>query len=746
MMERRSLLAKGWLILVLAAVSSLLWRLPGYEFDADLLALLPDYERSQWYTERVAADQHLAGISTQRFILAVGSENPAASLQAADSVRETLQAGQGWHYLEPAHQAEALWSDYWPHRYHLLSDLDRMQIASNPENILANARARLYAPLGDGRYDPINDPLYLFQNFLQAQSQASAVRVEQGYPSREWQGSHWRLLQFELEAGAFVHALSSELPERIEQLKRALPDDVQLVQSGMIFHAAHGARQARTEMSFIGIGSLLGVMVLLVAAFGRVSLHLLAALGAGLALALVVSVWSFDRLHLITLAFGASLIGVAIDYGIHARNAQLHGQTLSAMLHPLSLGLVTSVMAYGLQAAVAMPGLTQMALFSCVGLVASWISVVLWLPAAAEPRSPAFIIRRLFVLADGWAHRAGLLAVGKRMTFLLLVVAAVSLPWLPGRDQVASLQTSTPAMLAQEQTVMNLTEAPRPGRYLLATAPTLTALESRLQLLSDALTENGIAHQSINQWLPSVAQQQADHLLLSDFYQAHLPAWFAAMGADALSAQALKAFKSDPMQLGQLTGDLSAFYVHASPPYMAFIYPEQVLTQAQLAQLPAGDWHYVDRSAELTQLLAQYRHWLLLWLAAAIGFLSLLLWWRYGFAGPLLLAAPVVAGVIVLWCLVAMEGGVNLFHCLALLLVLGVGFDSGVFYAEAHSDAWRGATLSILTSLLAFGLLALCQTPVLQSFGRVAAFGLLLVWLLVPMMVQPLNKITVENN
>ena len=72
----------------------------------------------------------------------------------------------------------------------------------------------------------------------------------------------------------------------------------------------------------------------------------------------------------------------------------------------------------------------------------------------------------------------------------------------------------------------------------------------------------------------------------------------------------------------------------------------------------------------------------------------------------------------------------------AVLLVLGVGFDNSLILSLSRSSqvAWRGATVSVLTSMLAFGLLAACATPVLKSFGVVAALGLLLVWLLVPIM------------
>src|SRR5690606_33127232 len=87
-------------------------------------------------------------------------------------------------------------------------------------------------------------------------------------------------------------------------------------------------------------------------------------------------------------------------------------------------------------------------------------------------------------------------------------------------------------------------------------------------------------------------------------------------------------------------------------------------------------------------------------------------------------------GLVVLVCvLVSMlgslalssSGGATLFHILALLLVMGLTVDTAVFYLELGLDGetWLASTLASLTSILAFGLLALSQVPLLHHFGSV---------------------------
>jgi predicted exporter len=97
---------------------------------------------------------------------------------------------------------------------------------------------------------------------------------------------------------------------------------------------------------------------------------------------------------------------------------------------------------------------------------------------------------------------------------------------------------------------------------------------------------------------------------------------------------------------------------------------------------------------------------------------------------------PLLASVLTLAILLQFEPGINLFHLLALILVLGIGLDMGIFLAETDEapHTWLAVSLSTVTSLLAFGLLALSATPVLHHFGVTVAIGLSLVWLMAPLM------------
>ncbi len=142
-------------------------------------------------------------------------------------------------------------------------------------------------------------------------------------------------------------------------------------------------------MSTIGTGSLIAVILL---TWGDVRIALrpillvTLSLTVGCAVALAVTDVLFGRVHLLTMVFGASLIGVAEDYGIHyfaARQGhpvEKRWEQLREISPGLWLALATSGIAYLALGLAPFPGLRQIAVFSCAGLVAAFLTVLCWFP------------------------------------------------------------------------------------------------------------------------------------------------------------------------------------------------------------------------------------------------------------------------------------------------------------------------------------------------------------------------------
>lgn len=230
--------------------------------------------------------------------------------------------------------------------------------------------------------------------------------------------------------------------------------------------------RASWEMNTIGLGSLLAVVVLMWLAFRSPLPTLLVALSLliGTAAGVAVTVWLFGSIHLLTLVFGASLVGVAEDYGIHyfaCRQGQERRSSFGLMryLMPgLFLAWVTSAVAYLALGAAPLPGLRQMAVFSTAGLAAAFATVACWFPWLDRgPRPISRFGRFVGNSLARWPRLGGRASLG--LTLAVMILGLVLLPHLPFRDDLRSLQSSPESLVAQQKHVSRLLGLASPAQF-----------------------------------------------------------------------------------------------------------------------------------------------------------------------------------------------------------------------------------------------------------------------------------------
>ena len=91
-----------------------------------------------------------------------------------------------------------------------------------------------------------------------------------------------------------------------------------------------------------------------------------------------------------------------------------------------------------------------------------------------------------------------------------------------------------------------------------------------------------------------------------------------------------------------------------------------------------------------------------------------------------LVAIPATATAMLYICSFVFGFALNLFHVMALFLVLGFGMDYAIFVHELKQHAritLQAILLSAVTSLLSFGLLGLSSITVVASFGVTLLVG-----------------------
>ncbi|MDB5850662.1 MAG: hypothetical protein JWP29_4414, partial [Rhodoferax sp.] len=645
---------------------------------------------------------------------------------------------------------------YRPWRNRFLTPEQRTRLAGQAEPALVqSAMAALYRPgMGAKLSDWISDPLALWPEWWAARSSESRARPRDGDLWLSGEGLEWVVLPLEITGSAFALSGNAVYGEALDQAgaaaRQAVPG-ARLLAAGVPLHAEAAAVQASREINTIGWGSLAAVLLLVWLAFRSFRPMLLVALslGVGTATAVSVTAWVFGEVHLLTLVFGASLVGVAEDYGIHyfaMRQAQPGASPRKLMRHllpGLAFALLTSVLAYLVLGVAPFPGLRQMALFSAVGLVAAFLTAACWFPWLDRGNVPpsrfadavaASLTRwpRLRWPAWAWA--------------LLLAATAIGCWQLRSSDDLRQLQGSPPALVQAQLETGRLLGLPGVAQFYLVrggNAEQVLAREEALKTRLDTLVGAGLltGYSAVSDWVPSPARQEADAQLTARVESAVL----AGVGRILGEQLARPGFASRPLTLADwLASPVSAAGRNlwlgdvngamTSVVMLRGLRDVSVLPQLAGAADGLEGVRWVDKVAEISSLLGRYRVAMTGLLVAGHGLVFFLLWLRYRGRAWRAWLPTFMATVLTLALLGWLGQPLQLFNVLALLLLLGIGVDYGIFLLEHEGDgsAWLAVVLGAGSTWLAFGLLGLSSTPALRAFGLTLLFGIALVWGLSP--------------
>lgn len=752
----------------------------------DFMALLPTPQHDALVN---AAVHRMSSFGERRVTILLSGDTEAHRRRAADAIANVLKASPAFDQVI-ARADDALSSGqrrhlsrlYFAHRFHLLAPADARALATLAhaskgsadarrarEHFTHRAQARLYGLgiSGGGRF--IDDPFGLAEAYQRTALPNPAPNLRITGDGTFYvvgpQGRRSDVMFARTRHNPFSLASESQAATALGKARaaaHAAAPGATLRISGAVRHAAVAAKRAKFEMSVIGSGSLIGIVLLMIWAFGRVRPFALslAAVGGGILLAVVVTDLVFGGIHMLTLVFGTSLVGVSIDYCLHFFAQRLAtpdpATALARVRRPVLLGLVTSVIAYGGMVIAPFPGLRQIAVFTATGLIGGWLGMWLLLPGAGGPAPrPGRALR----LAALWrSHGPARLAAGREralvavLSALALALGGFALWQLSPDDSVRVLYNPPAQLLKTDHQVANLLGSTLSTRAIVISSTTQAQVLASQRKLVDQLASGShpaAAVRAITDAYPPIAQQQHNYSRLAQTLYAPHGALSQVLAEAGFKPQQIAEARHAFVQAQGNTLSLADWL--ASPASMglrglwlgrvdgkkaAIIRIDRINDPARLhhivTQYPTA--RYIDSVARISSLLSHYRR-LATWVLGLEYVLAWLVLWRaFGARGALaLLLPPALASIAVLAIFAATGATFALFNLVALILLLGLGADYGIFLRTApadHAPVMLAVGLSVATTLLAFGLLGLSHTPALHEFGLTLALGLTFTFLL----------------
>lgn len=745
-------------------------------YTADLSAFLP---RTPTARERLLVDELRSGLASRVIMAAVEGGNPAQRAEVTAALARALRADPGFVAVsdgDPSgfEQTAAFLS---AHRY-LLSDAVTPQrfTVAGLHAAIDDTLALLTSPEGFAA-KPLftRDPTGETLNILEALGTRSLPTVEGVWSSRDGRRA---LLIAQTRAGGSdtdgQERACAALERSFAAAAAAVPaanGAITLRMSGPGVFAVTARRLIRDSVIRLsGLGSLL-IAALLLAAYRSVPAVLLTfvPVAAGALAGVATVALGFGTVHGITLGFGVTLIGEAVDYSIYLfiqsaeRGAApaASGGWRHSVWPTIRLGMLTSVCGFAALVPSSFGGLAQLGCYSIAGLVAAALVTRWVLP---EWRPPALRTRDLTDLGT-WLWRA-LSRPRPARAALGLIALAAGLVLLGNRAALFSRELSDLSPIPQGQAQLDASlradlGAPDPRYLVVASAPDLDAALAAAQAvaahLAPLVTEGVIGgFETPTRYLPDAATQRARQASLPGPAELARRLGQALEGLPITEAR-LAPFMRDveqartaaPVTAADFAGTplgaaLSALLQGAGPGATAYLPVTGPhggdLSPAALERLraavgvatPAAS--LLDLKAEADGLYAHYLRQAVSLSLAGLAALCLLLIGALSPRRALRVVTPLALAVLtVAAALTAAGQRLGILHVVGMLLTIAVGSNYALFFDRLaqHEHATVPRTLASLAianlaTVAGFGVLAFSSVPVLAALGRTVAPGALL--------------------
>ncbi len=762
-----------------------------WKMDSDLYSILPDSDELKNVS---AAEKALSTRSVRNISVLVGHENFEVARGAAvalDSAFKDDASFEETRLFVNEKSMDETRDFFFNHRYTLQGREIREILANGDFETLKNrALQKIYGSFSMANLNRLDeDPFLLgdaaFENFVQHSPMTMSrfsirdsvfYAVDSGVTYVMWNAK----LSKNVPSMASDGHVISHLNRVLDSLKQAKPGLV-VAKSGVPFHSYESSDRAKSEIAWISGVSIVLILLLLLYVF-RSPLPIVATLST-IAIAVFTALsftwYVFGNIHVFTLVFGTSIIGVSIDYAVHffvhwkagVRNVR------SSIIKGLLLGFLTTELSYIALTFAEFSLLRQMAVFSIVGLLSAFLTITLLFHAVFEnamasgegivaksvPANLPTQFPKVFLNAYAKFPKWGI-----RLMFALFILALLpGLILLHIHTDIGNFYTMNEEIKASEALTSKLNNlGVAPTYFIVEGNDGIEVLENEEQLterLANAEKEGLVkSYLAVSNIIPSESNQQKTY---SDFRKiiygntgilkvmlekpgsyltSNARDYLTEIGVENDSAIIasfnsnvwLNTWDSLPQSLNSLLQML--WLGRVGDKYYSAVLPLHVSDKFDAQKIAEGlpGVHVVNKMQNINNALTKISHVSLKLVGYAYAVVFFILVFVYKFKDAVrIIRAPVLA------CLFAASvfgyAGIefNFFAIVGVILTLGIGIDYALFFKEGgrqNLTTTLAIMLSAMTTIISFGSLACSAFVPVHTFGLAVLLGISCCFLISP--------------
>lgn len=779
MMLRRFTPVLLWLAAGIACLAVILQS----RYTADMSAFLPSRPSAQ---EQVLADQLRDGPISRLLLVGIDGSDASAGAALSRALAARLRAQKAFVAVENGEPVDARRDEVLLFTYRYLLSPATTPQAFTRDGLhlsIADSIDRLASPMGGSLKSLFPaDPTGALLGLLGKMAGGAQPHEVDGL----WAASDMprALLLVQTRAAgtdtdgqqAAIDAIHAAFAAAQRQVGATAGSATMVLSGNAVFGVQSRAtiKGAVERVSIIGGALIVGLLLLVYRSLPVLLLGLLPVLSGVIAGITAVSL-GFGVVQGITLGFGTTLIGEAVDYSIYLFVQQKRGADgdrgdwLRRFWPTVRLGMLTSVVGFATLLLSDFPGLSQLGAYSIAGLVAAALVTRFVLPRLLPAR---FAVRDL----SRTGHR--LQQIVARLRKLRWLVAALALGAIAvvaahrhdiWNTRLSALSPISPQSLGLNDRLRAQLGAPDMTDLVAVNATSMEAALAAAERIAPRLTtlqrQGAIAgFDSPANYLPSLATQRARQAALpaSETLQARLdaalkglpvkPAVFAPFVRDVEAARHLPLLSRSDLADTSFALALDGMLLHHGTTGWTALLPLRAPAGAGIddarvqSALDGTGALVINLGAAGSRLYDGYLRTVSgLSLAGIAAIAVLLLIALRSLVRTARVLAPLLAAVLVVMAGLLLLGiQLTLLHLVGLMLIAAVGSNYALFFDGGRENA-GGIESSTLASLLfanlttvaGFGPLLLSGVPVLQAMGATVAPGALLALLFSAMLSAP---------
>lgn len=469
---------------------------------------------------------------------------------------------------------------------------------------------------------------------------------------------------------------------------------------------------------------------------------------AALLIGTAVTGFLFGTISSITVGFGAVLLGISADFGLHVFYGlqQEHTdarQVLADLTKPLFYCALTTIGVFAVLLFSTLPGQRQLAVFSITGIVTALLFALFIMPHLILVR-PVLSLKKLSL--------PQVRAFVVPLWLFIALVAVVPAAYVRFDGNIRSIGIIPEDILEDEIQIKDTWGAVREQALVFCAA----------ESPEEALRKNDLLFQKLKHEMPDVKFLSLAPLIPSrQVQEENLKQWSSFWNASNRKITLRTSLEQQGLQYGFTSTAFEPFLQWIDQPRNTFTLADfekecnDKLISPFVTKLKNGQFAvltFVPDDDAVTAFLQnmeqdikivsnrqfsrQLSHEIVSdftrFFSWAVIIIFVLLFILFRNTKKLILAfLPVLAGILVMFAIMSISGiKVNLFNMVAAILVIGLAVDYGIFIVctcdEASNTATCNAVLvSGLTTFVGFGSLIIARHPAMNSIGITVAAGII---------------------